>query len=40
LVLQGKIGLTGLQIPTEPEIYLPVLEQLAQLGIVFDEQEQ
>jgi saccharopine dehydrogenase-like NADP-dependent oxidoreductase len=37
LILEGKITLTGLHIPTAPEIYLPVLEQLEQEGIVFRE---
>jgi saccharopine dehydrogenase-like NADP-dependent oxidoreductase len=33
LILEGKIGLTGVQIPVEPEIYEPVLEELEELGI-------
>ncbi|MEO6894890.1 MAG: saccharopine dehydrogenase C-terminal domain-containing protein [Ginsengibacter sp.] len=37
LVLEKKINLTGLHIPVLPEIYLPVLEELAQNGIVFNE---
>jgi saccharopine dehydrogenase-like NADP-dependent oxidoreductase len=39
LIMEGKIALTGLHIPTTPEIYLPVLEQLEQEGIVFVEKE-
>jgi saccharopine dehydrogenase-like NADP-dependent oxidoreductase len=37
LFLEGKIKLRGLQIPVMPEIYLPVLEKLEKLGIVFEE---
>jgi saccharopine dehydrogenase-like NADP-dependent oxidoreductase len=36
-ILNGRIRLTGLQIPTRSEIYQPVLEELAQQGIVFQE---
>lgn len=36
LVLEGRIGLTGLHIPILPEIYDPVLEQLGKEGIRFD----
>lgn len=37
LILQGKILLTGLHIPVLPEIYKPVLKELALEGIVFEE---
>jgi saccharopine dehydrogenase-like NADP-dependent oxidoreductase len=37
LILEGKIRLTGVQIPVVPEIYQPVLEELEQLGIRFEE---
>ena len=37
LILQGKITATGLQIPTIPEIYSPVLKELEEEGIVFRE---
>ncbi len=37
LVLSGRINLTGLQIPTIPEIYNPVLEKLKQFDITFSE---
>jgi saccharopine dehydrogenase-like NADP-dependent oxidoreductase len=37
LILQGKITATGLQIPTIPEIYSPVLKELEEEGIVFHE---
>jgi saccharopine dehydrogenase-like NADP-dependent oxidoreductase len=35
LILEGRIGLTGLHIPILPEIYEPVLSELEQLGIRF-----
>jgi len=35
--LTGKFNLTGVQIPTVKEIYLPLLEELANKGIVFEE---
>jgi hypothetical protein len=37
LVLEGKIKLTGLQIPIVPELYNPILNELDQLGIKFVE---
>ena len=37
LILNGKIKLTGLHIPTAKEIYEPVLKELAVLGIQFRE---
>jgi saccharopine dehydrogenase (NADP+, L-glutamate forming) len=40
LLLEGKLPLTGLHIPTLPEIYEPVLEQLEAEGIVFTDAEQ
>ncbi len=36
LVLEGRIKLTGLQIPIVPELYGPVLEELAAQGIRFE----
>lgn len=33
LILEGKIRLTGVHIPVLPEIYEPVLDELADLGI-------
>ena len=36
-ILNGKIRLTGLHIPTRAEIYEPVLAELEQQGIVFQE---
>jgi saccharopine dehydrogenase (NADP+, L-glutamate forming) len=37
LLLAGKINLTGVKIPVQKQIYLPVLEELASLGIKFNE---
>ena len=37
LILQDKIKLTGLHIPVVPEIYEPVLKELEENGIVFNE---
>jgi saccharopine dehydrogenase (NADP+, L-glutamate forming)/spermidine synthase len=37
LILDGKIGLTGVHIPTHPEIYNPVLEKLGELGMKIEE---
>jgi saccharopine dehydrogenase (NADP+, L-glutamate forming) len=40
LILQQKIKLTGLRIPVVPEIYNPVLSELEQHGIKFNETNQ
>jgi saccharopine dehydrogenase-like NADP-dependent oxidoreductase len=37
LVLQGKLNLKGVQIPIMPELYLPVLNELENLGVKFIE---
>jgi saccharopine dehydrogenase-like NADP-dependent oxidoreductase len=37
LILDGKIKLTGLHIPTSPAIYEPVLKELEEQGIIFNE---
>jgi saccharopine dehydrogenase-like NADP-dependent oxidoreductase len=37
LILEGKIGLRGVYIPVEPEIYKPVLKELESQGIIFQE---
>jgi saccharopine dehydrogenase (NADP+, L-glutamate forming) len=37
LMAAGKIPLTGVQIPNRKEIYVPVLKELAQLGIQLEE---
>lgn len=39
LILNGSITVTGLHIPTIPEIYEPVLEELGKMGIRFKETE-
>jgi saccharopine dehydrogenase (NADP+, L-glutamate forming) len=39
LILENKIQLTGLHIPVLPEIYEPVLSELENNGITFNEQE-
>ncbi len=38
LILNGKIGLTGVQIPAQKEIYEPVLHELKALGIEIQEE--
>lgn len=37
LILEGKIGLRGVYIPVEPEIYKPILKELESQGIIFQE---
>jgi saccharopine dehydrogenase-like NADP-dependent oxidoreductase len=37
LLLEGKVALRGLNIPVAPELYVPVLKELAAQGIVFKE---
>ena len=37
LILDGRIGLTGVRIPVDPEIYEPVLSALGPMGIAFRE---
>lgn len=39
LILQGKIKLTGVQIPTVKEIYEPLLAELEEHGVKFHEKE-
>jgi saccharopine dehydrogenase (NADP+, L-glutamate forming) len=38
--LKGEINLTGLHIPTHPNIYKPILKALANVGIEFVETEK
>lgn len=38
-ILTGKIVLNGVQIPTQPELYEPILNELKELGIDFEEKE-
>ena len=40
LILQGKIQLSGVQIPVMKEVYEPVLEELKSFGIDFVEEEK
>lgn len=37
LILEGKVGLTGVRTPVSPEIYEPVLSELDSMGIRFQE---
>ncbi len=39
LILEGKTDLKGVQIPTEKQIYEPVLEELKEFGIEFKERD-
>ncbi len=39
LILQGKINLVGVHIPTKKEIYQPVLAELGKMGFEFSERE-
>jgi saccharopine dehydrogenase (NADP+, L-glutamate forming) len=38
-LIKGEIKLRGVQIPVMPEIYEPILKELEQYGIAFDEKE-
>jgi saccharopine dehydrogenase (NADP+, L-glutamate forming) len=40
LVLEGRIGLKGVQVPVQPEIYGPILDELEKLGVRFEEKRQ
>lgn len=40
LLMQGKISTTGVNIPTMPEVYEPVMAELAEMGIKFEEREE
>jgi saccharopine dehydrogenase (NADP+, L-glutamate forming) len=37
LVLEGKVALTGVRIPVERELYVPILEEIKAAGIAFTE---
>jgi saccharopine dehydrogenase-like NADP-dependent oxidoreductase len=39
LILQGKLKLTGVHVPTIKDIYQPVLEELEDYGIKFIEEK-
>jgi saccharopine dehydrogenase-like NADP-dependent oxidoreductase len=38
LILNGKITTPGVQLPINPEVYLPILEELQEYGVIFQEQ--
>ncbi len=40
LLMMGKISTTGVNIPTMPEVYEPVMAELAEYGVKFVEQEE
>jgi saccharopine dehydrogenase-like NADP-dependent oxidoreductase len=37
LILNKKITTPGVQLPTQKEVYMPILNELASLGVVFNE---
>ena len=39
LILNGKITTPGVQLPIKKEVYLPILSDLEQFGVVFNEKE-
>jgi hypothetical protein len=39
LLLLGKVSPTGVRIPTMPEVYEPVMAELAEYGVQFIEEE-
>jgi saccharopine dehydrogenase-like NADP-dependent oxidoreductase len=39
MILEGKITMTGVHIPVVPEIYNPVLHELEQMDIIFEEKK-
>ncbi|MEZ4988180.1 MAG: saccharopine dehydrogenase C-terminal domain-containing protein [Saprospiraceae bacterium] len=40
LIADGKIKSTGIQIPVTKEVYEPVLKELEEYGVVFQEEEE
>jgi len=40
LILEGRIGLTGVQVPVVPDIYGPILDELEPLGVRFEERRR
>ncbi len=40
LILEGEINLTGVHIPVIPEIYVPILTELKEIGIEFKEKRE
>ncbi|TRX23991.1 saccharopine dehydrogenase family protein [Flavobacterium franklandianum] len=39
LILNGKIKTSGVQLPIREEVYLPILKELEEFGVVFKEEE-
>ena len=39
LYLEGKLSVTGVQIPIIPELYDPILDELEREGVRFEERE-
>ena len=39
LILNGKITTPGVQLPIRKEVYMPILKELEEYGVVFNEQE-
>jgi saccharopine dehydrogenase-like NADP-dependent oxidoreductase len=39
LILNGKIKTPGVQLPIRKEVYLPILKELEEYGVVFKEEE-
>ncbi|MEP6806600.1 saccharopine dehydrogenase family protein [Flavobacterium sp. FlaQc-47] len=39
LILNGKITTPGVQLPIKKEVYLPILQELEEYGVIFNEQE-
>jgi saccharopine dehydrogenase-like NADP-dependent oxidoreductase len=39
LILNGKIKTPGVQLPIREEVYLPILKELEEYGVVFNEVE-
>lgn len=37
LIVNGKISLTGVKIPVDKDVYLPVMEELGKMGVAFSE---
>jgi len=40
MILEGKIDITGTHIPVIPEIYNPILDELEEMDIKFDEKTE
>ena len=37
MIIKGQIDITGVQIPVIPDIYMPILNELEEIGIIFKE---